>query len=98
MAERQDGPILVLFDVDMTIRDPETGAIRPAFGLLINDLNQMYGERVRKGLMYQVVRTQRDKEQAERYLPAGITDAVDQEEFFGSGNASIQADPILEAL
>ena len=53
MAERQPGPVALLFDVDLTLvhHGGPQGVARPAFALAVRELDNMLGDRLEIGLL-----------------------------------------------
>lgn len=97
MAGRQSGKVTLLFDVDMTLRDPDAGTIRPAFPLVINDLTQTLGDRLEVGLVTEIMRSYLEKELG-AHLLAGVTGRVNPAYLISSGSEERDAQPNLKAL
>lgn len=57
LADSHDGPVTILFDLDETVvkkpicRDENAVFVRPGFGIVMNALNERYGDRVDFGIL-----------------------------------------------
>ena len=51
MADAQSGPVNLLFDVDYTIAHHDARLARPAFGLVVRELDNILGDRLQVGLL-----------------------------------------------
>lgn len=99
MAERQTGPVTLLFDVDYTVVQNDSRTVRPAFALVIRELSNILGDRLELGILS--TRTREGSGELELDDPIGRTpiagDKLNPDFLFSSLDLE-RSDPSVRSL